>query len=692
MHFLFASVFFPILCKSIHNATCTTPNITQYCLSGIQESSTRLNFLNGRYNFEYCADNNSLVFTDANGDSFGFVTIHNESIITLHMTNTNSPSLVGWCQINSTSNTFDCVQNWRINNNSLSAHSLNSEYFFIHHDSIYFGSNCTYALYTPSFCFKSLDFAPTVSITVPFVKNLSITFQFRGCHNGDPYFINQSFNKKNLLYKTYLYNSNKIINTGWVVGTYGKYNHIDPQAICIPWSYEEISLQYNQEFGVSNCVWFPLDYQKILDVYSVDFGSWPFIFAPGTFLAIYFSFYCCVCCWSRFYYCKCSGGNCCLCSEEGERAMRSWVLSYDLTDQENESNNESDELEEIELQETSNKTKRQQEHIEENNVDESSNKKKFYNWIFKIMYQILVKFALEIYDFYTDITLAIQWHNGYYAFQNGTNCLVKLTTYANAMFAFSTVGFVIGIIGRLYVIKHSFNTTNLSYQSLTNMKQGNVDWFTFGKLLLEDIPSMILCLEVKQQSILPPTTLWYLSFYTSCLNLTFTVMWFIRTETNNRCPMFRYVLDGNCIGECHFLLFLALFVSVFVFPWFGADENVFPEFGLGMQPDITIGFGVNDNDCQLFDLDSVNQWPSVNNIHDWNTSAKISFEVMDNQTFSIQCSQASYYMSNADALVCVLFNKHTNEIACDFWMYLQKCWTGQCNPYTSNLTVCFGAI
>eukprot|EP01084_Bolivina_argentea_P070996 129120_1 len=539
--------------------------------------------------------------------------------------------------------------------------------------SIYFGSDCNYALTehwqncADRGTYYDSDFRVTVDVAYNDSKALSGVYEIEKCY------------KDNIYYKKAISDmeTNLFYSDGWFINQ-TIYNVSTKHAICS-------NLYYYDELWHTTCV--ITNYQQYIPFIPNSFMIDWIIFA-----IIYFLFFIMVCVWILYHYWQCVQGTLCppplrclseICffkpSEIDVRIkeLKDWMRRIDIPS-----------------------TDLDDERTPSQNKDKLKKKccqyrifKTFYP---KFIFYVVFKTALEAYDWYTDLMLSAQWRTGKYGLQPQSACLVTLTDYANALLWLSTIGFLVGIAGHFYFLYVTYfrHKKYLSYHSLTGMSRDNderkcVTVANVFKLFVEDIPSIIICLTAsREETIATPSTVWYLAYYSSCISLAVSVLLFIRKETTSKCAVLQISI-GCCCGS---LCITCLLVLIFpIIGFYHPSENI---------ETVNMGFVTNlDNQCTIFEIK-----PLVNGMRVIDASQGLTVEINSTEfgEFHAECAFRNLVEKELLYMHCIVeralrspyagsSNSLTYSTMCGFDLFVNDCWSGNCSRIT-NMNACFGVI
>eukprot|EP01084_Bolivina_argentea_P059684 109014_1 len=664
-------------------------NMSSYCLSGFpglgyvvshytsytdkSNSWTRwIDEINGKYTFNECDDNGFPLFVNEDWKAGTIQRNHyNQSIIELAYWN----SAAAICH---ETNLNECYTKWKYL--ILGAY----EDTYVVDTTIYFGPNCEYAQSSHWYnCLNATDWTSNVSVYVAYddSKSMNGIYDIIGCNNQRPYFSKRSNGIFHLFYDDG-WHINEITNNTSIKKATCFTETIYNNSPCIVWPYNQHSIE--------------IDDGTIDEITNIEW--WIFV-------VIYLSFFVAICSCLLYYYSICvqkvlCPPPCFFCihhSFSGKfydtEPIVKW-LDWDdfkhITQHDHDTDNE-----DIEMDTTSNNTLRNDkpQHVTQSKKISNIKWHRLLNILHpKFLFHFIFLTALEIYDYYTDMILASQWSTGSNVDLSGSVCLVS-STAGLWMGLFSSVGFIIGIIGHFLFLWRSYfeHKQYLSYDSLSKLAQNDnvrekikvIYLASFLKVLIEDIPAMIICLVViYQETVATPTKYWYLSYYSSCLGLTVSVLLFIRKETISRCALLSTpikILIGETICVCCEQLIclcgiggLCLMCLVILISPILGFYHPPPAFG-----DITkmeMGFVMDsDNECITFTMEEWDPWR-------WETSGRV---------YDLDPSQPCIFREPIDGIYyafCWVSDY------CTFNVFVNDCWNGDCSPFQQNLTACLGFI
>eukprot|EP01083_Nonionella_stella_P099644 280170_1 len=326
----------------------------------------------------------------------------------------------------------------------------------------YFGTNCSYAFHTTSLCTESPHFKRNISVSVAFDStttiNTSDLYLINGCYDGQPHFINM--NRKHYLYYSH------DTNSYYISDHLGSFN-TTPSAQCgltTSSIYEDDVTSYT----LSNCSFFQtnIHYSVALSFALFDHSNMVlFCGLPIASVCAIFLFYAMV-------------------KYDQVRANQSTETNKNIKDR----------------------------------TDTMASNKCDWKFIGKCVFAFVIKPTIEIYDYYTDIIVGISWLN-LYGLRDGTKCRLDHTVYAFVLFICSSCGFIVGFSGHIYYVYQAyFSNKRLSYQSLSDLHQGRINYFVYFKMLVEDVVAIVLFLSVvKNEVTVVDQSLWF-AYYSSCLS------------------------------------------------------------------------------------------------------------------------------------------------------------------------------
>eukprot|EP01083_Nonionella_stella_P069246 184479_1 len=671
---LFISLWFYWYHITLQNTLCP-PNVQKYCMEGRQGFNQ---VINGQYVYAGCHLNNAYFKNqNVNKDVYAYIYVKYDGTTSIIIGGDYKSSLsYAYCEEETFADCSNCT--WFI---SYYRYSDDKGTF---DTSVYFGPNCSYALNTPSLCQESVNFASNVSISVAFdSSNISGVYAIVGCYDSQPSFKKEpSHNDGSTV--SYLYYDYE--TTAYYIS--------NEQG-----SISNLTIQCDMTNDtISNCLFFEpsVDYNVTIHFQNAD-GIKFILFCGLPIAAIFFVASC-------FFVCKF------ICKDRTEESTDSQISRNKTAD--------------IELQVRENKRAGNTEQKvlkSTGNKEERSPKKYSCKFIAKCIFVFIIKPSLEIYDYYTDIVVAIGWLN-FYGLRNGTQCRVNNDNYAYSLIICSTIGFVSGIIGHAYSVRHSYcSKKRISYQSLNNLHQRRVNYFVLIKMFIEDAASMVILFSVAANEVSIIDMFWYFSYYTSSLSYAISAILLLRKELNSNCAICAQ-LYVPCKNErifcahldvphertycfCRWTAYGVFVVAICIVPWY------FPlmiPFDVSTSVDnIRLGFGLNDNDCQIFEEHGFEYELGSVLLNEY------SFAVDDDSRYSIRCwaHWSEYdpvlhvvkygrnwdeFKSNqyVNALHCSMYdwNHHSNDKLCNFWMLENQCWSGPCLPYSENMTACFGYV
>eukprot|EP01084_Bolivina_argentea_P265109 449246_1 len=604
------------------------PTIETYCLEGRTGFN---NIINGEYIYTECY-NNMPYFQNKNSNDpiYMFFTDTDSILFGPDYTTTNA---YAFCKRSSFE---DCYHNIIVYDGS--------EWESEPDSSIYFGSDCYYARNTPSLCTDLTE----ISIEIAFdTEQLSGIYTVNGCYNSKPH-LSKHISDSNKLYIYYESNS----KTYYISEIFADLSTV--KATC--------DLNIYPYASLSHCLFLPTQVENdVIFSFEMEENELDYTLIIGFPLSgLYFIVVCIV----IIIVSKKNKSN---------------------SDATNKSNNKSVDIEnnksgDIEMEKT-NKMEGATNVIEsgiqskmhskiQNKYTEKKNTKKWtVKFIAKCVFVFIIKPAIEIYDYYTDITLSMIWLNENYGFDH--KCRLNYDKYAYPLLICSSVGFCIGIIGHIYNVFHSyFVNKRLSYQSLTDLKQEKVNYYVLTKMLIEDTVAIIIFIVVSQNEVGITDNNWWFAYYSSCAGFMLSAILLLRKNI-------AIMKSRSNRGK---LMIIGLLTTIgFGLPLFGTQKST---------NSFQLGFALNNNECQLFE-------------REW--SDYFTFEVEDDERYSIFCgaiyddtgsSGFEYDKGYISGLYCNLYDpSHIDDgVLCAFWMFEQECWSGECSPYSENIEVCFGYI
>eukprot|EP01083_Nonionella_stella_P019103 53112_1 len=125
----------------------------------------------------------------------------------------------------------------------------------------------------------------------------------------------------------------------------------------------------------------------------------------------------------------------------------------------------------------------------------------------------VIKPAVEIYDYYMDFTLGRIWLD-YYVSD------IHYNAYGTSLLVTATIGFVIGVVGHIYMHRPYFAHKTSSHPSLGDVTQSNV-WClcVLAKIILEDVVAIAIFICVSNKGNGLNHVNWFVAYCSSCVGL-----------------------------------------------------------------------------------------------------------------------------------------------------------------------------
>eukprot|EP01083_Nonionella_stella_P209321 758888_1 len=297
--------------------------------------------------------------------------------------------------------------------------------------------------------------------------------------------------------------------------------------------------------------------------------------------------------------------------------------------------------------------------------------KKLWKSKLKIYGLFVWKITFDCYDLFTDVILSNLWITGRFtddASSVGAYCKVdRLVNLGKALFYLSIIGFVVGIAGRITEITKCFGknpSALLLYVSL----------FQIGKTLIEDLSSLVICyLSLVSTNINAGIgTLWYQSFYMSCISITVTLMR-IKKDILGK---YKWISCVKLVALC-ILLGCVGFICGFETLFAGSPSSAVV---------------VNKEECIQWNMTTMDSGVTIS-INEMETD-RYSMACGVEQQTRIEYNDGAQYLDDFAILKCTITDnayfgwRGVNPYSCEIYVEMNGCYDGSCWMDFEPINVC----